>query len=187
MTDPSTPGTPGVPEEAGDLAARVWREMRAMVLDLHDRRRQVCAALGMSFIRAKALRRLAAGPATLRRLAADLATDAPYTTVIVEDLVRRGLVVREVDPGDRRQRIVTITEAGARAAALADAILSEPPAPLRALDPADLATLHRVLRTLTGPHGPGGVAGPDGSDDRDGADVPRDSDGPPTPLSGRGG
>ncbi|GII85777.1 hypothetical protein Ssi03_37670 [Sphaerisporangium siamense] len=177
----------GVPEASGDLAARVWREMRTMVLDLHDRRRQVCAALDMSFVRAKALRRLAAEPATLRRLAADLATDAPYTTVIVDDLVRRGLVVREVHPGDRRQRIVTITEAGARAAALAESILSEPPAPLRALDPADLATLHRILRTLTGPDGPGGPEDADSAGGRDDADGPGGPEGPPGRVSGRGG
>ncbi|RCG27392.1 MarR family transcriptional regulator [Sphaerisporangium album] len=126
--------------------------MRTMVLDLYDRRKEVCAALDMSFIRAKALRHLAAAPMTepmtMRRLAAELVTDAPYTTVVVDDLVRRGLVVRDVHPDDRRQKIVTVTAEGAKAAALAESILTEPPPPLRTLDPADLAALHRILTAL---------------------------------------
>ncbi|WP_433421292.1 MarR family transcriptional regulator [Microtetraspora malaysiensis] len=48
----------------------------------------------MSFIRVKALRLVATGPLTLRRLAEQLTTDPPYTTVVVADLERRGLVER---------------------------------------------------------------------------------------------
>jgi DNA-binding MarR family transcriptional regulator len=129
-------------------ATRVWNGMRTLVLDLHDRRNEVCEALGMSFIRAKALRRLALGPRTMRELAAELATDAPYTTLVVDDLEKRGLVERTVHPGDRRAKIVTATPAGLAAAELAERILSEPPAPLLGLAGTDLDTLDRIVTAL---------------------------------------
>lgn len=129
-------------------AARVWRGMRGLVLDRNDRRREVCEALGMSFIRIKALRQVAAGPLTLRRLAERLMTDPPYTTIVVADLERRGLVTRTAHPGDRRAKLVTVTPEGARAAELAERVLDEPPAFLAALDPADLAALDRVVTKL---------------------------------------
>jgi DNA-binding MarR family transcriptional regulator len=132
-----------------DVSTRVWHGMRTLVLDRYDRRKEVCEALDMSFIRAKALRRLASAPMTMRQLAAELSTDAPYTTIVVDDLVRRGMVVRDVHPEDRRQKVVTVTADGANAAALAEAILGEPPPPFRDLDPADLAALDRIITSLT--------------------------------------
>ncbi len=159
MTDPA-PAAPSAPptEELAtaelateDLAARAWQVMRTLVLDRHDRRRCVVDALGMSFIRAKALRRIASGPLTMRELAAGLGTDPPYTTVVVDDLERRGLVVRAVRPGDRRSKLVSITPSGQEQARRADEILAAPPRPVRALPAADLAALDRILGQLLGP------------------------------------
>jgi DNA-binding MarR family transcriptional regulator len=141
-----------------DLAARAWQAMRTLVLDRYDRRKKVCDALGMSFIRAKALRRIAGGPLTMRELAAGLGTDPPYTTVVVDDLERRGLVARAVRPGDRRSKIVSITPPGREQARLADQILAAPPGPVRELPAADLAMLDRVLSRLLGPEDNGPVA-----------------------------
>ena len=129
-------------------AARVWQNMRTLVVDQHDRRKAVCEALDMSFIRAKALRSLAAGQMSMRDLAQRLAIDRPYTTLIVDDLERRGLVERRVDQADRRAKIVMITPPGRRAAELADRILSEPPEPLRTLPATDLDTLDRIIGAL---------------------------------------
>ncbi len=131
-----------------DRAARVWREMRTLVLERYDRRKEVCAALDMSFVRAKALRHLASGPMAMRELAAALATDAPYTTLVVDDLERRGLVTRTAHPSDRRSKVVTATPDGVRAAARADEILNEPPAPLLELTAAELSTLEQILAKL---------------------------------------
>ena len=138
-----------------ELAARAWQAMRTLVLDRYDRRKKVTDALGMSFIRAKALRRIAGGPLTMRELAAGLGTDPPYTTVVVDDLERRGLVVRAVRPGDRRSKLVSITAPGREQAQLAGQILSAPPGPVRDLPAADLAALDRVLTRLLGPEDPG--------------------------------
>ena len=54
--------------------------MRSLVLELHDRRDEVSDAIGMSYLRAKALSRLTPGPSSQRELSAELMTDAPYTT-----------------------------------------------------------------------------------------------------------
>jgi DNA-binding MarR family transcriptional regulator len=129
-------------------ADAVWLGLRTLVLDRHDRRAAVTAALGLSFVRVKALRMVADQPLTMRTLAERLATDPPYVTVMVADLVARGLVTREPHPDDRRARLVTVTAAGAAVAAEADRILGTAPAALRALDPADLATLDRIVTTL---------------------------------------
>ena len=131
-------------------AERVWRGIRTLVLDRHDRRKEVCEALDMSFIRVKALRRIAAEPMTLRQLAARLASDPPYTTIVVDDLERRGLVRRDPHPTDRRFKIVTATPCGVAAAAVAERILSEPPAPVLDLDPDELSILDRVVTKLLG-------------------------------------
>ncbi|MEY2517360.1 MAG: hypothetical protein QOJ89_4718 [bacterium] len=130
-----------------DLARDAWRAMSGLVLD-HDRKDAVSEALGLSFARVRALRRLAAQPHTLRALAERLAADPPYVTLIVDDLEQRGLVRRTPHPQDRRSKLVALTAAGRAAAARADAILDEPPAALRDLPAADLAALLRVLERV---------------------------------------
>jgi DNA-binding MarR family transcriptional regulator len=140
------PGTE--PRPAADDAARVWRRMRELVLGRNERRREVCEALDLSFIRVKALLKLRAGPRTMRDLATELAIDRPYATVVIDELERRGLVARTVHPNDRRCRQVSLTAAGEDAARQADQILSDPPPALAALPPADLATLDRLTAAL---------------------------------------
>lgn len=127
-----------------DAARASWAAMRALVLD-HDRRRAVADALGLSFARVRALLKLQAGATTLRELAEALTTDRPYATLIVDDLERRGLVVRSVDPQDRRVKRVTLTAEGRAAAAEAQRLLDEPPTTLRDLPAADLEALARIL------------------------------------------
>ena len=141
-------GAPPPPDTAQATAARTWQGMRALVLERHDRRREAVDALGMGFIRIKALRHLAARPMTLRALAAELTTDAPYTTVVVDDLARRGLVERTPHPDDRRAKIVSVTPAGHDAAERAERILGDPPAPLLGLTPDEAATLDRLVAKL---------------------------------------
>jgi DNA-binding MarR family transcriptional regulator len=130
-----------------DLARRAWRAMSDIVLD-HDRKDAVSEALGLSFARVRALRRLATQPLTLRALAERLLADPPYVTLIVDDLEERGLVQRMPHPGDRRAKLVELTAAGRAAAARADAILDEPPAALREVPAEDLAALVGVLERL---------------------------------------
>jgi DNA-binding MarR family transcriptional regulator len=147
------------PEDPEDIARRVWQGMNALVFG-NERRKEVVEALGMSFVRTKALRRIAAQPMPVGDLAAKLLTDRPYATLIVDDLVRRGLVERTTDPADRRRKIVSATPEGAAAAARAEAILlGAPPPGLTGADPADLAAVERVITALVRENGPGPGAG----------------------------
>ena len=93
-------------------------------------------------IRAKALGRLAAGPLTMRELAGQLGTDPPYTTVVIDDLERRGLVRRSTSPDDRRVKIGTITGAGSEQSAAAPRTRTAPPPALA--EPRE----HRMLKTI---------------------------------------
>ncbi|KNB51074.1 MarR family winged helix-turn-helix transcriptional regulator [Streptomyces caatingaensis] len=131
-----------------EAARRAWSSLREIVLGGNERRKEVVDALGMSFFRVKALRRIAKGPLTLRELADALATDRPYTTLVVDDLARRGLVVRSENPVDRRSKIVSVTEEGRGAAERAEAILSAPPPALLALGEGELAELERLAARL---------------------------------------
>lgn len=131
-----------------DPARSAWQAMRTLVLERNDRRGEVSGQLGMSFIRIKAVGKLAHAPMSMRELAALLAVDAPYTTVVVDDLESRGLVERRPDPDDRRRKIVGATAAGRRLARRAQRLLDKPPAALAALPADDLAELDRIMQVM---------------------------------------
>jgi DNA-binding MarR family transcriptional regulator len=133
--------------EDTDLARRAWRAMSELVHD-QDRKVAVAEALGVSWARVLLLRLLAAEPKTLRAIAEWLAADAPYVTLMVDDLERRSLVRRKPHPEDRRSKLVQLTAAGRAAAARAETILDEPPPALRDVPARDLATVLRVLERL---------------------------------------
>ncbi|MEU8303946.1 MarR family transcriptional regulator [Actinomadura sp. NPDC048955] len=142
MTEPAV--------QHADTAARAWHNLRVLLHERGDRRREVTDALGMSFFRVKALRHIAVAtaPLSLRDLAERLLTDRPYVTLVVDDLVGRGLVERTENPADRRSKIVTATAAGRAAAAEAERILDTPPPSLYDLPAEDLAVLDRVAARL---------------------------------------
>src|SRR3546814_19957463 len=87
-----------------------------------DWRRKISEATGMPFSRYRALKRLRAEPRTLRDLAEEMGTDAPATTVLVDDHESRGLVKRQPHPADRRAKLVSLTAAGRRQLAVAQKI-----------------------------------------------------------------
>jgi DNA-binding MarR family transcriptional regulator len=133
-----------------EAASRVWAAMQALVFS-QDRRNAVRDALGLGFGRVKVLRTLTRGSLTLCELADAHGIDAPYATVIVDDLEARGLVLRSPHPDDRRRKLVSLTPAGAAAAARAEEILATPPAELTALSPVDLCSLDGLLARLGQP------------------------------------
>ncbi len=132
-----------------DPAAETWQLLRALVMENHDHRKEACDALGLSFIRIKALRRLSRQAMSMRDLAALLLTDAPYVTVIIDDLEQRGLVERTPNPLDRRSKLVGVTPAGRQAAGRAEAILNRPPVRMAELSEQDVADLQRIVRVLS--------------------------------------
>lgn len=142
------PGPSSKPEaELTPTASAAWSLMGDLVLD-NERRREVADALGMSFGRAKALRRLARAPMAMWELASTLGIDKPYATVIVDDLEAQGLVRRRPHPTDRRAKLVEVTRKGRELARRADKILGTPPPGLVALDPEEAEALLRILRAV---------------------------------------
>jgi DNA-binding MarR family transcriptional regulator len=141
-----------------ELARDVWLRMSDLVLD-NGRRREVADALGISFARARALRRVARRPQTMRELATALGTDPPNLTVLVDDLEAQGLLRRRPHPTDRRAKLVETTPKGAELARRADAILATPPPGFDALSAEDLETLRALLERVS-------AAAPAGRPDR---------------------
>src|SRR5215207_10057724 len=126
------------------LPRDIWMLMSDLVLD-NLRRREVSEALGMSFGRTRAIRRLARRPMSMGELAAALGIDPPNATVLVDDLESQKLVRRRPHPTDRRAKVVEATRKGKGMARRADEILSTPPAALTALGADDLDALRRIL------------------------------------------
>ncbi|WP_280442194.1 MarR family winged helix-turn-helix transcriptional regulator [Nocardia brasiliensis] len=130
-------------------ADEVWAQLTRLVLYGRDPwRRAAVERTGLPFSRIRVLRRLQAAPLTVKELAHAAAIDAPAATVAVNDLEERGLVVREVDPTNRRRKQVSLTADGR--AILAEALATPDPAPtsVAALDEDELRTLHEILRKL---------------------------------------
>jgi DNA-binding MarR family transcriptional regulator len=150
MTDRADTAARADHADHADRAARVWRALLALVLEKNDRRRQASDALELSYIKVKALRQLASSPLSMRDLTSTLASDAPYTTLVVDELERRGFAERRVNPTDRRSKLVSLTADGQRAAALAESIMTDPPDGFRALPVGDLGHLERIVTRLGG-------------------------------------
>ena len=140
---------PAVEDSDSDHAAReVWLLISDLVLD-NQRRREVSDALGISFGRARAVRRLARKPMSMGELAAALGIDPPNATAVVDDLEALGLVRRRPHPTDRRAKLVEATRKGKDMARRADAILATPPPALSALGADDLEALRRILERVS--------------------------------------
>jgi DNA-binding MarR family transcriptional regulator len=132
---------------AEPAAREVWLLMSDLVLD-NERRRAVADALGVSFGRARTVRRLARRPMSMRELADALGIDPPNATVVVSDLEALGLVRRRPHPTDGRAKVVEATRKGKAMARRAEEILATPPPALSALSEEDLETLRRILEPL---------------------------------------
>jgi DNA-binding MarR family transcriptional regulator len=132
-----------------ELPATAWRLMRQFV-EAHGSSEELRERLGLGAGsgRIKVLFLLTEQPMTLAQLAAAHGVDRPYATIIVDKLEQLGFVERQPHPSDRRSKVVSLTPAGRDAAALADSIIGEPPAALRALDTGQLSELVALLSLL---------------------------------------
>ena len=109
-------------------------------------------ALGRGSGRVKALLSLTSGPRTLSDLARNIGADAPYATLIVNELSALGLVSRSHDDQDRRRKFVELTNQGRAAATRAQKILDRPPPALRELPHEELTELARILQGVAREH-----------------------------------
>jgi len=138
--------TPAQPDLAGD----VWATMSDFVrgFDPTEELRRTLA-LGRGSGRVKTLLGLADGPLSVAQLAHAIGIDAPYATLIVNELQALGLVSRTADDHDRRRKLVALTPSGREAVLTAQGIITRPPTALRALSAEDLAHLHSILERLS--------------------------------------
>jgi DNA-binding MarR family transcriptional regulator len=130
-------------EALGELLTRVARTQRR-------RWRDALAPWDLSPHHARALRVVCAREgARLSDLAEALHIAPRSATEVADALEARGLVTRSPDPTDRRAVVLTPTDAGRRVQEEVAAARAADTRDLVArLDPADRATLARILRTL---------------------------------------
>jgi DNA-binding MarR family transcriptional regulator len=134
-----------------ELADDAWRDLARFVFDNRDSwRRAVVDQTGLPFSRIRILKRLARSPLTVKEVAQSATIDAPAATVAVNDLEGRGLVVREIDPSNRRSKLVSLTDAGRAVVAGIDATEDPAPEALATLDEADLTALRAIVDKVTG-------------------------------------
>jgi len=132
-----------------ELADDVWRAMASVVFDNRDRwRRDVVETSGLPFSRIRVLRRLARRPMTATQIAEAATMDAPATSVAVNDLEGRGLVVRETNPNNRRCKVVSLTDEGRRTVASIEGVDDPAPGPFAALSRDELVALQAILAKL---------------------------------------
>lgn len=137
------------PVSRDPVADRVWRTMSSLVLDNKDAwRRSVVELTGLPFSRIRILKRLDRSPLTMKQVAEAATIDAPAATVAINDLESRGLVVREIDPENRRSKRVSLTAAGRDVLRSVNELADPPPASLAGLDAEDLRSLHAILSRL---------------------------------------
>ena len=75
--------------------------------------------------------------------------DAPATSVAVNDLEDRGLVVRETNPNNRRCKVISLTDEGRRTVASIERVEDPAPLPFAVLSDEELRTLETILAKLT--------------------------------------
>ncbi|RFA10919.1 hypothetical protein B7R54_18175 [Subtercola boreus] len=129
-----------------DRTDEVWASMLDIVThNLEDWRSVVSEAVGLPFSRVRVIRRLSAAPLTMGGLADAAGMDAPAASVAVNDLERRGLVVRATDPSNRRVRMVALTAEGREMLDRVHAVRPVAPPEFTVLGSAELEVLAGIL------------------------------------------
>ena len=130
-------------------ADRVWRSLVNRVMDqLDDWKRRVTEATGMPFSRVRILRRLSDAPLTLSALAEAASIDAPAATVAVNELEKRGYVVRQPHPTNGRMKLVSLTSKGREIVAVEASVGKHAPPAIASLSAQDLRVLARIVDLL---------------------------------------
>src|SRR5215475_1779544 len=87
-------------------------------------------------------------PVPMGQIAERLACDASNVTGLVDRLESRGLVRRQPSAGDRRIKVLELTQAGARLRSVVMARMTEPPEILDRLSLEEQRELVRILKRL---------------------------------------
>jgi DNA-binding MarR family transcriptional regulator len=90
-------------------------------------------------------------PLPMRTLARKLCCDASNVTGIIDRLEERGLVRRAAAPGDRRVKMLVVTDSGLGVRTAILQRLSEAPEPIARLSAEDQRTLREILNRALEP------------------------------------
>ncbi|MBB1248444.1 MarR family winged helix-turn-helix transcriptional regulator [Rhizobium sp. G21] len=108
-------------------------------------------ARGMTLARGRLLRLLGGAPEGLAQnvVAQEIEVEGPTLVRMLDGLETQGYLVRQSDPGDRRVKLVRLTEEGRRQSAEVEALAQDFRARLQSgLDPADVAAFERVVARM---------------------------------------
>jgi DNA-binding MarR family transcriptional regulator len=132
--------------ETGELILALHRATHATLTALQAR----LAGLNLTASEINALAILATGqPRSIGELAAATATKPTTLTSVLDRLVRRDLVMRQLDPADRRSFLVSLTQDGRPVADRARAEMGAlERAALAAVTGADLAGFRAVTQAI---------------------------------------
>lgn len=140
--------TPGTTTARRSPAAEAWGLLSQLFLSQRSRLLAIAAEFDLTPGQLHALKALDPGaPVPMRELAEALSCDNSNVTGIVDRLEDRGLVERRPAPGDRRVKMLVVTEAGADVRARVLARMEDPPEPLRRLSVEEQRALRDLLRT----------------------------------------
>ena len=135
-----------------DPATEAWTLATELMLsERPPRLPAVAAELDLSPMALKLLYSLEPGDElSMRVLAETLFCDASNVTGIVDRLEARELIERRDDPGDRRVKLIALTDAGAVTREQIRQRMHEPPAAIAALSRTDQRALRDLLRRAAG-------------------------------------
>ncbi|TCB96458.1 MarR family transcriptional regulator [Micromonospora zingiberis] len=133
------------PADRAALAGAAVRRIMHVAAALRHHQDLGIIALGLTPAVGRALCQLDPDrPLPARDLASQLRCDRSNVTALVDKLERAGLVQRRVDPADRRQKTLVVTDAGRRMRQRVHQVLSESRL-LDELTADDLAALHDLV------------------------------------------
>jgi DNA-binding MarR family transcriptional regulator len=135
-------------EETGrtDPASQAWSAMHWLMISNKARFLAINQEFDLAPQQAIALRILGGGPRPMGELAKFLACDSSNVTGITDRLEERGLVQRTSAEGDRRVKLLVLTDEGERVRRRLTELLAEPPAWIAALSDQDRRQLRDILR-----------------------------------------
>jgi DNA-binding MarR family transcriptional regulator len=146
-----------------DPGSEAWSLMHWMMVTNKQRLVTIAQEFELAPQQMIAVRMLGAGPRKMSDLAQALFCDNSNVTGIVDRLEERGLVRREAAEGDRRVKLLVLTDEGERLRVEITKRMAEPPPPIASLSEKDQRALRdilkRALEDISGTEATGAVAG----------------------------
>jgi MarR family transcriptional regulator, organic hydroperoxide resistance regulator len=129
-----------------DPGSEAWSLLHWMMISNKQRFFVISQEFDLAPQQMIALRMLGTGPKKMSELAQSLFCDNSNVTGIADRLEQRGLVKRGAAEGDRRVKLLALTEEGERIRAEITKRLAEPPPQIAALSEEDQIALRDILK-----------------------------------------